>query len=63
MATNRKHKKTVYECVGENPHSIAGSNADTYGAFFYFVLTTCNYGLPCPPHVNNRVITCVVCTK
>ena len=52
----------VYECVDENPESIPGSSAGTGGALFYFTLSTCS-GLPCPPYVNNRVITCVVCTK
>ncbi|XP_019850451.1 PREDICTED: short-chain collagen C4-like isoform X1 [Amphimedon queenslandica] len=52
----------VYECVDENPESIDGSKADTDGALFYFTASTCN-GLPCPPYVNDRAITCVVCTK
>ena len=52
----------VYECVDENPESIDGSEANGNGALFYFTATTCN-GLPCPPYVNNRAITCVVCTK
>ena len=58
---NHKHNK-VYECVDENPESIDGSEASTDGAVIYFTLSTCN-GLPCPPYVNNRAITCVVCTK
>ncbi|XP_019853692.1 PREDICTED: short-chain collagen C4-like, partial [Amphimedon queenslandica] len=52
----------VYECVDENPESIDGSENSTNGALLYFTLSTCN-GLPCPPYVNNKVITCVVCTK
>ena len=52
----------VYECVDENPESIDGSEGDTNGALFYLTRTTCT-GLPCPPYVNNRPITCVVCTK
>ena len=55
-------KNAVYECVDENPESIAGSSTDTGGALLYFTVSTCN-GLPCPPYVNNRVITCIVCTK
>ena len=63
MANWYNHKKsTVYECVDENPESIPGDAANTNGALFYFTLSTCN-GLPCPPYDNNRVITCVVCTK
>ena len=56
-----KHNK-VYECVDENPESIDGSEASIDGALFYFTRSTC-HGLPCPPYVNNRPITCVVCTK
>ena len=64
MADHHNHKRNVvYECVDENPESIAGSSSSTSGALLYFPVSTCGYGLPCPPYVNNRVITCVVCTK
>ena len=64
LMTEQQYSKrnAVYECVDENPESITGSNTDTPGARFYPVVSTCT-GLPCPPYVNNRVITCVVCTK
>ena len=63
MADYYKHaRNAVYECVDENPESIAGSHSNVDGALFYFTLTTCT-GLPCPPYVVNRAITCVVCTK
>ena len=64
LMTNHYNYKNnaVYECVDENPESIDGSEANTNGALFYFTVSTCN-GLPCPPYVNNRAITCVVCTK
>ena len=63
MAHYPKHNKnTVYECVDENPESIPGSSANTNGASLLFTISTCN-GLPCPPYVENRAITCVVCTK
>ncbi|XP_003391819.1 PREDICTED: short-chain collagen C4-like, partial [Amphimedon queenslandica] len=53
----------VYECVDENPESIDGSGADVQtAAQICFTRSTCN-GLPCPPYVSNRAITCVVCTK
>ena len=55
-------RNAVYECVDSNPESIPGSTSNVNGALFYFVQGTCT-GLPCPPYVNNRVITCVVCTK
>ena len=57
--------KSVYECVDEDPESVAveGSVGNTNGALFYFILPTCGTGLPCPPYVTNKAITCVVCTK
>ena len=55
-------KNAVYECVDENAESIPGGSANNDGASFLFTVSTCN-GLPCPPYVENRVITCVVCTK
>ena len=55
-------RNAAYECVDEDPESVAGSEANTDGALFYFTRSTC-HGLPCPPYVNNRAITCVVCTK
>ena len=55
-------KNAVYECVDKDPESIDGSEGDTNGALFYFTVSTYT-GLPCPPYVNNRAITCVVCTK
>ena len=55
-------RNSVYECVDKNPESIPGSTSNVNGALFWFVQGTCT-GLPCPPYVNNRVITCVVCTK
>ncbi|XP_011408972.1 PREDICTED: uncharacterized protein LOC100631889 [Amphimedon queenslandica] len=63
MADKYNHaRNAVYECVDEAPESIAGSHTNVNGALFYFIRTTC-IGLPCPPYVVDRVITCVVCTK
>ena len=63
MAERDAHKRNaVYECVDENVEAIDGSQANINGAMFFFTLSTC-VGLPCPPYVNRRPITCVVCTK
>ena len=54
----------VYECVDKNAETVPSSSyADTNGALFYHVVATCGTGLPCAPYVDNKVITCVVCTK
>ena len=64
MSQHHNHNgKSVYECVDENPESVDGSVGNTNGAIFYFTLPTCGTGLPCPPYVTNKAITCVVCTK
>ena len=57
-----KHNK-VYECVDKDSKAVPGEARDTNGALFYHVGAVCNVGLPCPPYVANRPITCVVCTK
>ena len=64
MAEHHNHaRNAVYECVDEGAESVAGSAANTNGARFYHVVATCGYGLPCPPYVTTKTITCVVCTK
>ena len=58
------HKHTmVYECVDKNGETVPGEARDTNGALFHHVGALCNVGLPCPPYVTNRPVTCVVCTK
>ena len=39
----------------------SGSQANINGAVFYHVGAVCGVGLPCPPYVANRPITCVEC--
>lgn len=64
MAEKYNHaRNTVYECVDENAESLAGSDdISNEITALYFIHSTCN-GLPCPPYVDKRVLTCVVCTK
>ena len=56
------HYRSSFTCVDVNPESVPGSSADTNGALFYYSFSTCN-GLDCPPYENNRILSCVVCTK
>ncbi len=64
MAGHHTHPRSaVYECVDEGAESVDGSVANTDGALFYHVVATCGKGLPCPPYVTTKTITCVVCTK
>ncbi len=65
--TDRNHPahkhSMVYECVDKDGEYVPGEARDTNGALFHLVGAVCNVGLPCPPYVANRPITCVVCTK
>ena len=60
---NVHQRNAVYECMDSDGEAIPGSEANTNGALFYHVIATCNNGLPCPPYVTSKTITCVVCTK
>ena len=56
------HYRSSFDCVDVSPDTVSGEIANTNGALFQYVKTTCN-GLQCPPYVVNKVVTCVVCTK
>ena len=59
----RSKNNVVYECIDKDAEAVPGSVADTNGALFYHVVAQCNTGLPCPPYVTTKTITCTVCTK
>ena len=64
MAQKEVHKHNkVYECVDTEGEAVHGGKASADGALMYVVGAACYTGLPCPPFVANRPITCVVCTK
>ena len=56
------HYRSSYTCLDINPEVVAGTSADTDPSLFYHTVTDCN-GLSCPPYENNRILSCVVCTK
>ena len=57
------HRRSSYTCLDNSPEGIPGTETSTTAtAFFYYTITTCN-GLSCPPYENNRILSCVVCTK
>ena len=64
MSSHRdsRHHRTMFECVDKNPDSIPGSASDVNGAVFYHVEASCT-GMPCPPYVREKELTCTVCTK
>ena len=64
LHTCKHNHNAVYECVDIHvePEAVPGGGASTNGARFFHVGAVCGVGLPCPPYVANRPITCVVCT-
>ena len=58
--------RTTYECVDTQPDYVVGSADNSDGALFYFVNPDCSgHGRlgHCPPYVEDRQLTCVVCSK
>eukprot|EP00745_Piridium_sociabile_P002941 TRINITY_DN11796_c0_g1_i7.p1 TRINITY_DN11796_c0_g1~~TRINITY_DN11796_c0_g1_i7.p1 ORF type:complete len:131 (-),score=25.44 TRINITY_DN11796_c0_g1_i7:324-716(-) len=53
--------RTEHVCLDEAREHRAGGDADNNGALFYHVITQCG-SLPCPPYVNSKLVTCVVCS-
>ena len=54
---------TEYVCLDDNPDVIPGGHADENGSLFYMVEGRCGRSLTCPPYIDGREITCVVCSK
>ena len=54
---------TEYVCLDDNPEVIPGGHADEDGSLFYMVEGRCGRSLTCPPYVDGRELTCVVCSK
>ena len=51
-----------YVCLDDNPDVIPGGHANQVGKLFYMVEGRCG-SLTCPPYVDGRELTCVVCSK
>ncbi len=62
MTEHYRHKRSMYECVDKSQESVPGTFANTNGARFYHVEVDCGFGLQCPPYVEQKELTCVVCT-
>ena len=63
MTEHYSHKRSMYECVDQSQESVPGSYQNTNGgALFYHVEVDCGYGLQCPPYVEEKELTCVVCS-
>ena len=63
MAGDHKHAAgTQYTCVDSHPDTLLGGKTDKHGHLFYMVEARCG-SLKCPPYVEGRELTCVVCSK
>ena len=62
MTEHTTHNTATYECVDKDAEAVPGSRANNDGGLFYHVEASCN-GLPCPPYVAEKELTCAVCTK
>lgn len=70
MTTLQTHSHaTTFECVDAKPEYIAGTGGNLNGALFYFVKPICsgpgsiNYCGGDGGYINDRQLTCVVCSK
>ena len=61
-SSHREEFATEYVCLDGSPEDDSSGAINNNGLLFYYVLTQCG-SLPCPPYVNNKVVTCVVCSK
>ena len=58
---HKTHSATDYYCIDKEPENVTGGRNDD-GKVLYFVETRCG-SLKCPPYVNGRELTCVICSK
>lgn len=52
---------TDFLCLDAYPQNV-GTNRNYDGKLFYYTVSRCG-SLPCPPFIDGRVVTCVVCSK
>lgn len=60
--TEKHPAATNYACLDVRPEVVLGGQGNDNGKLVYVVEGVCGT-LKCPPYVNNREITCVVCSK
>ncbi|XP_013396502.1 uncharacterized protein LOC106163457 [Lingula anatina] len=63
LVSNRDdYARTEFVCLDEAPEVVAGGHENKDGALIYPAEVKCG-SLPCPPYVDGRELTCVVCSK
>ncbi|KAL4221491.1 hypothetical protein ACF0H5_019748 [Mactra antiquata] len=53
---------TEYVCLDRRPEKVPNGNKDDDDSLLYFVEAVCGKSLTCPPYVNGRELSCVVCS-
>ncbi|XP_035671813.1 uncharacterized protein LOC118412869 [Branchiostoma floridae] len=61
MTAHHSYSRTEFVCMDGEPEALPGGEGSENGALFYIVEARCG-SLPCPPYVEGRELTCVVCT-
>ena len=57
------HHRSSFTCLDNSAEEIPGTRPNTgSAALLYYTISTC-HGLSCPPYENDRIVSCVVCTK
>ena len=58
----KDHYATEYVCLDGSPEDDSSGVRNDNGLLFYYVTAQCG-SLPCPPYIQGKVVTCVVCSK
>ena len=59
---NHYSTSSEYICLDDRPDVILGGHTNDDGVLLEFVEAKCG-SLKCPPYVNNRELTCAICSK
>jgi len=54
---------TEFVCLDAEPEVILGGSANNNGKLFYLSEVRCGSSSLCPPYINGRELTCVVCSR
>ena len=62
MGGHYGHHRQEMLCVDKDPESLPGSASNTNGYLLYNVGIATGYGIPSPPYVRDRGLSCSVCS-
>ena len=63
MTEHKAHHRLQHVCVDQLVEFVPGEERNVNGALLQSVNIACNTGIPCPPYVGTKEVTCTVCTK